>query len=43
MIIDVKVHWLPRSLFTDEVVFNEFIRCLPIAYGENVEVKPVPG
>lgn len=43
MIIDVNAHWLPRQLFADQSIQNAFIRCIPRAYGEHVEVLKVPG
>ncbi len=43
MIIDVNSHWLPSQLFADQSIQNAFIRCIPRAYGEHVEVTNVPG
>jgi predicted TIM-barrel fold metal-dependent hydrolase len=43
MIIDLNNMWLPDNLFKDESLLNSFLRCLPRAYGENVELTTVPG
>ena len=43
MIVDVKLHWLPKDLFAEESQFNSFIRCVPQAYGEDVNLTTIPG
>jgi len=42
MIVDLNMHWMPESLFTDKSMLDSFIRIVPRAYGEYAEVTTVP-
>lgn len=35
--IDTNIYWLPEKLFTDDILYDEFSRCVPREYGMNVE------
>lgn len=35
--IDTNIYWLPEELFTDDVLYDEFSRCVPREYGMNIE------
>lgn len=41
MIVDINLHWYPDD-FWEESFFNECIRCIPRAYGEQVELLDLP-
>jgi predicted TIM-barrel fold metal-dependent hydrolase len=43
MIIDANMHWLPDDIFTDKILQESFINCVPCAYGEYAKVTSVPG
>jgi len=43
MIIDLNNMWMPENLFKDEALMNAFYRACPRAYGENFELKNIPG
>ena len=34
--IDTNIYWLPEELFTDDVLYDEFSRCVPREYGMNI-------
>ena len=35
--IDTNIYWLPEKLFTDDILYDEFSRCVPREYGMNIE------
>jgi uncharacterized protein len=42
-IIDANMHWLPGDLFTNQLLLERFINCVPRAYGISARVEPVAG
>jgi predicted TIM-barrel fold metal-dependent hydrolase len=43
MIVDVNMHWSPEDLYKDQSFMNQYLRCIPRAYGEHVEIREKPG
>jgi predicted TIM-barrel fold metal-dependent hydrolase len=43
MIIDLNNMWMPEKFFKDEALMNAFFRSCPRGYGENIEIRNVPG
>ena len=41
MIIDANMYWWPEEMFTDEAYLQEFLRCLPRAYGVQGRIEEI--
>lgn len=43
MIIDANMYWVPEELFTEESLQEEFLRCIPEAYGVSARCEKIAG